>query len=315
MHKKIFTIFVGLFLVFAPIVLAAPETTAEPAAYISYLEGNVFFQNFEKATVDMAILQGDELITIKGRVEVYLGNGNFLRLDQNTRVNFIALEEKTVLGIWSGSVYLRINTAIEVQTLHQNFILETGLYRIDAGQKTELYKNPRIVDNFDSWNESRENEINRPATVEIRYLPRGLYDYYSWHWYRYWHWYGYGWYSVYPPIWHYYRYYHYYHYHYQHYNSYRQHYPQRTVIHKNQLMKRTPQNTVYRSTIQNRVTPAKTARKIYSPISSRSYLSRTNTQFRPSLKNSIRSFISSRKSFSNSKPLLHRSRPIQKRKK
>lgn len=308
MHKKIFTIFVGLFLVSAPIALAASETTAEPAAYISYLEGNVFFQNFEKATVDMGILQGDELITTKGRIEVYLGNGNFLRLDQNTRVNFIALEEKTMLGIWSGSVYLRINTAIEVQTLHQNFILEMGLYRIDAGQKTKFYKNPRLVDNFDSWNEGRENEINRPATVEIRYLPRGLYYYYNWRWPLL-----YQWHPFWPPIRH---------------SSYRQYYPQRTVIRKNQLVKRTSRNTVNRPTIQNRITPAKTARKIYSPnpgmsvqkrtTSPRSYLSRTNTQFRPSPKNFSPSF--SRPSYSPyrsfSKPPMPRSplsRPIRKK--
>lgn len=247
MIKKFFVFLIGLFLI-APFILTEgihneskqsqqPQVTeTENGCFITYIEGAAFFQNFTKAEVDMEILPGDELITRRGRIETYLGNGNFLRMDRNTRVAFVKLGEKaTSLGIWNGSVYLAINTVIEVQAPDQNFVLNPGLYRIDIEKdRTKVYQNPRVADNFDSWSYDRDNEINHPATTETGYLHNsyGLSSYWSWRWYflyQSWCW---------SP----YRYCFYLHY--QYYNSYRQHYsqhrtpvrtPARTTVRKNQL--------------------------------------------------------------------------------
>ena len=107
MHKKTLALLIGLFLI-APFLIS--QETSEPIAYISCVEGKVLFQGFEQAELNIPVLERDELTTEKGRVEVDLGNGNFLRLDHDTRVVFAVLEQESILlHIWNGKVYLRIN--------------------------------------------------------------------------------------------------------------------------------------------------------------------------------------------------------------
>lgn len=202
MHKKIFlSLLIGLFLI-TPFLTAeggkklnksnAVEQIAEPIGYITYVKGEVAFQNFQRAEVDMLIPEGYELKTQRGKAEVYLGNGNFVRLNRNTSVVFITLEEGSVLlGLWNGSIYVSMNSGIvEVRTRHnESFVFINGMHRLDVGKKsTKDFKGERPIDRFASWNNSREKEINRSITVtEIRHLPYGLYDYYGWRWRGFWY--------------------------------------------------------------------------------------------------------------------------------
>lgn len=66
---------------------------ADAAAWITRVEGRVVFQNFEKAEANMAVKPGDELNTQKGRIEVEIGDGNWIRLDQHTRVVFVDFQK------------------------------------------------------------------------------------------------------------------------------------------------------------------------------------------------------------------------------
>lgn len=195
MHKKTLALLIGLFLI-APFLLS--QEISKPIAYISDVEGEVLFQGFEQAEINIPVIQGDELNTEKGRAEVYLGNGNFLRLDHYTRVVFAILEEESVLlHVWKGNIYLRINTGtIEIQTNHERSSLSTGLHLIEAGNKTKIYSGLIMIENdFDRFNDRRERTIN--LSSQKRYLPEELTDYeYTLHNHGSWHYdalYGYVW--------------------------------------------------------------------------------------------------------------------------
>ena len=169
MNKKLLTFIIGaLFLTFPALVLAQSRTQAEPrgtAGFISLTEGEVFFQNNERAELDMVVTQGDELMTRKGRVEVDLGRGNWLRLDENTRVSLPSLQKNSVkLSVEQGSIYLNLESkTVEVRTLTETFHPENGLCRVDVEKdKAKMYANPRVVDRFDSWNSRLEEGLNRP---------------------------------------------------------------------------------------------------------------------------------------------------------
>jgi len=341
--KKLMSILIGLILI-APFITAQGirnesnqsqvtenKEVLTDGCVVTYVEGEAFFQSFTKVGVDMEILPGDELITRRGRIEAYLGNGNFLRMDRNTRVAFVKLgENATLLGIWNGSIYLAIKTAIEVQAPDQNFVLDPGSYRIDIEKdRTKVYQNPRVVDSFDSWSYERDNEINHPATTETGYLhdSYGLYSYWSWRWnflYHSWYWNSYYWYFSWSPIWH--SYHSYFYWHYQYYNSYRQrsYYaqhraPLKTTVSKNQLQAPIRNSNRNISNVQNKQVVNK------QQIKSSTFPSRINrsnvtaptrtpirapqSQFRRSTPSHLTQRLSAPRSFS--RPPM--SRPIQKR--
>ena len=185
--------------------------TKETAVYISAMEGNVFFQNFEKADLHMVVKPGDELNTAKGMVEVDLGKGNLVRLGQHTRVVFTDLQkESATLSVWEGSVYLQLrDQSVKVRSPQEEYSFEkAGLYRMDVEKdKTQVYKDPRVVDRFDSWSQKREEE-----TSYQEYEPRyegygGGYPYspyggwMGWTWSPWWPGSGLNWYMSWYPFW------------------------------------------------------------------------------------------------------------------
>ncbi len=111
----------------------------------SYNEG------VEEATVNLSIFEGDSAGTTDGRMEIYLGKLNYLRLDSDTEVKFVNVPElrrtKTTLYLKKGGIYLDISNLddekdIVVQTEDCGFfVLKRGLYRINASEngKTEIY--------------------------------------------------------------------------------------------------------------------------------------------------------------------------------
>ncbi len=146
----------GIFLFFIPFISLSlfgaeePKYTNESFARLSYLSGSAYIQKgaelgFEEAVINMPIEEGDRLGTTEGRAEIYLGRKNYVRLDSNTKVDFLDLPAKdselTRLRVWAGNVYLSVNRlekekTIEVHTADTSFyFLDEGLYRIDVSEK------------------------------------------------------------------------------------------------------------------------------------------------------------------------------------
>jgi hypothetical protein len=154
-------------LALVPALLLAQEKpateTAEAPAWITHVEGRVFFQNFEKAAADMAIKPGDELNTQAGRVEIELGEGNWIRLDNHTRVVFSDIQKgSATLSLWEGSLYLHLNNqAVKVRSPQEEHVFQDkGLVRIDIAQNaTKIFKDPAATDDFDVWNQGRDQAL------------------------------------------------------------------------------------------------------------------------------------------------------------
>ena len=126
--------------------------TNDSVARLSHLTGNVFIQRasdigFEECVVNTPVTEGDRLGTTDGRAEVHFGRGNYVRLDNETKLDFLNLPKKgddTVrIRIWSGSVYLEVSNllrekGIEIHTADTSFyVLDEGLYRIDVKENTD----------------------------------------------------------------------------------------------------------------------------------------------------------------------------------
>lgn len=126
--------------------------TNESFARISHISGKVFVQRaaemgYEEGEINMPISEGDRIGTLDGRAEIYIHRGKFIRLDHNTKVDFLKLQDKTndiiQLRIWSGNVYLHAQRLeeeknIEVHTTDISlYILDRGTYRIDVRENME----------------------------------------------------------------------------------------------------------------------------------------------------------------------------------
>jgi hypothetical protein len=116
-------------------------------ARVSYLAGGTFIQRsqdlgFEDAEINAPIAEGDRIGTTDGRMEIYLGRRTYLRLDQNTKIDFTSLPRRDRSQIrlrqWSGHLYLEAGElerekAIEILTDDATFyVLDKGLYRINV---------------------------------------------------------------------------------------------------------------------------------------------------------------------------------------
>jgi hypothetical protein len=121
-------------------------------ARLSFVDGKAFVQRasdlaYEDLLVNTPIAAGDRIGTAEGRIEISLGRRNYLRLDDNTKIDVLALPRKdgslTRLRGWAGSVYLDINgmakeKEIEFLTSDATFyFLENGIYRIDIREAKE----------------------------------------------------------------------------------------------------------------------------------------------------------------------------------
>lgn len=116
---------------------------------LNYVTGNAYIQKasdlgYEGAVQNMPLIEGDRLSTIDGRVELYLENGNYLRLNNETKIDLMSLPDKEndliQVRIWSGNVYLSLQQiirekSIEIHTPDASFyVLDKGLYRVDVDQ-------------------------------------------------------------------------------------------------------------------------------------------------------------------------------------
>ncbi len=165
--KKILLLAAGL-VVLAGLAVAQAQQPAPPAnpkpedakytnesvARVSFVSGKVFLQRasdlgYEDVVVNTPISEGDRLNTGEGRAEIQFGQRNFLRLDENTKIDVLNLpkkgDDKVRLRVWSGSAYVEINSlakekSIEIHTADTSFyVLDRGLFRVDVkGDQTEL---------------------------------------------------------------------------------------------------------------------------------------------------------------------------------
>lgn len=116
---------------------------------VKYSEGETYVQRsyeegFEEATMNLSIFEKDKVGTTDGRVEIYLGRLNYLRLDYDSEVEFDRAPElrKTDMAIRvsRGGIYLDIQNLdnerdIEIQTPDCGvFLLSKGVYRINVNE-------------------------------------------------------------------------------------------------------------------------------------------------------------------------------------
>jgi hypothetical protein len=136
-------------IVSSPLGLWAQDEGFYPYSFarLSYVNGAVYVQRtsdlgYEKGEVNLALVQGDTMGTESGQAEIHFGRRNYLRLDANTKVEFVVLpsegDERISLHIIQGSAYFRVSQlvadkGIEVHTPDASFyVLEEGLYRFEV---------------------------------------------------------------------------------------------------------------------------------------------------------------------------------------
>ncbi len=143
-----------LFLAF-PDASSAQQAQSYSYAYIRYLVGNAEVQRATEAEpaeagLNLPIESGDRVWThADARVELEYGNGSILRMDSQTRIDFVGFGEQggeTFIRLWSGSIILRLDEGNA-----KSFRLDTpagtiypasaGTFRIDVnsgGESTVL---------------------------------------------------------------------------------------------------------------------------------------------------------------------------------
>jgi len=143
--------------------LSLPLMSEEEAPYtnysfarLSYVTGKIYVQRaadlgYEEGVVNMPVSEGDRLGTTDGRAEIYVSKKNYLRLDHNTKVDFLNLPKRgydlTKIRVWSGNILFNINFLekeknIEIHTSDVSiYVLDRGLYRIDVreNRETEIF--------------------------------------------------------------------------------------------------------------------------------------------------------------------------------
>ena len=126
--------------------------TNESVAHLSFVEGKAFVQRasdlgYEEAALNMPISEGDRIGTSEGRLEVHFGKGNYIRLDNDTKVDVLNLPKKdddiARIRVWSGNIFLVVGTlkkekGIELHTADSSFyVLDRGVYRVDVRENRD----------------------------------------------------------------------------------------------------------------------------------------------------------------------------------
>lgn len=155
--KKIAGILITLLFFLSPLIAEETEYTNYSFPRLSFVTGNTYLQKasdlgYEEGVANMPISEGDRLGTTDGRAEIFLGKGNYIRLDKNTKIDFLNLPKKGYdlvrIRIWSGNVYFHVKFLkeeknIEIHTSDVSiYVLDKGIYRIDVRQEnseTEIF--------------------------------------------------------------------------------------------------------------------------------------------------------------------------------
>ena len=154
--KKSLIIILSLFLFFSIVSAEEIRYTEQSLARLSYLTGNAYVQKagdlaYEEGIVNMPIAEGDRLNTTEGRAEIYIGKGNYIRLDSHTKIDFTALpsveNDLTQIKLWTGSLIISLESLYEEDNIELHtpdisiYVLDRGLYRVNVNdsRNTELF--------------------------------------------------------------------------------------------------------------------------------------------------------------------------------
>lgn len=166
-----------------------PKYTNSSFARLSYITGNTYIQRaadlgYEEGVVNMPIAEGDRLGTTDGRAEIYLGNRNYVRLDNNTKIDFLNLPKRdyelTRIRIWSGNVYFSVKFLekeknIEIHTSDVSlYVLSEGLYRIDVreNRETEIFVFYGMLEAAGETDSVLTKDEHRLEAIEGRFTSR-----------------------------------------------------------------------------------------------------------------------------------------------
>ena len=103
-----------------------PEYINNSFARLSHITGKIYIQRapelgYEEGVINMPIAEGDRLGTTEGRAEIYLGKGNYVRLDNNTKIDFLKLPDRISsliqIQIWTGNVILSLGSLDEEKSM------------------------------------------------------------------------------------------------------------------------------------------------------------------------------------------------------
>ncbi len=195
--RNIFLIILGL-LILNTAVLADGNPEQFKAKYydnakvlrIKFVKGEAFVkrsydEGYEEASINLPVFENDRVGTTEGRLEVYLGRLNYLRMDFDTEVEFPRVPElrKTAMAvrILRGGIYLDVSNLdyerdIEIQTPDCGvFLLDKGIYRINVteGGGTEVYVHEGLTEvSGESYSRNvREDQKIVMANGDIRERP------------------------------------------------------------------------------------------------------------------------------------------------
>ena len=210
--KKIMIAIVSILLLAGVLLADDTENTAGEAKYydnakvirIKNVEGEGFVQRSyeggnEEATPNLPLFEKDTVGTTAGRLGIYLGRLNYLRLDSDTIVELLNIPElrKTdlIVRVEKGGIYLDIENldtekSIQIQTPDCGiFLLDKGIYRInvDENSLTEVYVVEGIAEVAGQENSRnvRENQKIVMSRGELKERPYYFYasekdDFDSW---------------------------------------------------------------------------------------------------------------------------------------
>ncbi|MEW6455433.1 MAG: DUF6600 domain-containing protein [Acidobacteriota bacterium] len=148
-YIKLSSLIILIIFIFALTLFSEEQSTGNMQGGIgrlSYIQGNVYIQRaselgYEEASINLPVVEGDRIGTSDGRAEVYLGRSNYLRLDYDTKIDFLSFPSedygKLSIKLWAGRTFLRVNNIYnekEIEITTQNvtvYVLKEGLYRID----------------------------------------------------------------------------------------------------------------------------------------------------------------------------------------
>jgi hypothetical protein len=179
--RKITGILIAILFFFSISNAAETQYTNNSFARLSYVKGNIYIQRstdlgYEEGIVNMPVSEGDRMGTTDGRAEIYLGNGNYVRLDKETKIDFLTLpkieSELIRIRVWTGNIYFRVSDLkeeknIEIHTTDVSiYVLDNGLYRIDVRQnnETEIFV---FEGTLEAAGESDSILINNEQRVEV----------------------------------------------------------------------------------------------------------------------------------------------------
>jgi hypothetical protein len=179
--RKITGILIAILFFFSISNAEETQYTNDSFARLSYVKGDIYVQRatdlgYEEGVVNMPISEGDRMGTADGRAEIYLGNGNYVRLDNETKIDFLTLPKKASelirIQVWTGNIYFRVRDLeeeknIEIHTPDVSiYVLDNGLYRIDVrqGSETEIFVFEGMLE---AAGESDSILINNEQRVEV----------------------------------------------------------------------------------------------------------------------------------------------------